>query len=80
MRRAPLLRQLPTLGGPHWQGRQNLRPYAGRDDDLVAFFEEIEPGLRSARVKQALRGGIEDGCAVAENAEDVFDVMASLFT
>ena len=33
-----------------------LRP--GRDDDLVAFFESIPPGLRAAMVKEALRSGV----------------------
>ena len=56
-----------------------LRLYPGRDDDLVDFFQNTEPGLRAARVKQALRSGIEEGGAVAEETDDVFDVMASLF-
>ena len=57
-----------------------LRLYTGRDDDLVAFLEGIEPGLRSAWVKQALRSRIEDESAVSENSEAVFDVTASLLT
>jgi hypothetical protein len=32
-----------------------LRP--GEDDDLIAFFNDIPDGLRSAAVKQALRNG-----------------------
>ena len=36
-----------------------LRLYPGEDDDLIAFFETIPSGLRAARVKGALRSGME---------------------
>ena len=50
-----------------------LRLYPGEDDDLIAFFDSIPPGLRAAMVKQALRSGAPQ--FEESQDEDLFDAL-----
>lgn len=56
----------------------SLRP--GEDDDLLAWFESLPPGARSAAVVTRLRTG--GTCGAGEgpvaNTADVADVLAGL--
>jgi len=47
----------PELADPPVVVQIKLRLYLGQDDDLIAWFDGIPTGLRSAMVKSALRTG-----------------------
>jgi hypothetical protein len=50
--------------------RIKLRLYPGEDDDLIAFFEAVLPGLRAVEVKRALRSGVEESNPVQDQEPD----------
>ena len=55
-----------------------LRLCPGPDDDLIAFFDSIPPGLRAAMAKAALRSGTET--SEKEDSweqNELFDVLDS---
>jgi hypothetical protein len=55
-----------------------LRLYRGSDDDLIAFFESISRGLRSAVVKRALRSGTTVGADVTDASDETLDALDTL--
>jgi hypothetical protein len=58
-----------------------LRLYPGEDDDLIAFFDDIIPRLRAARVKQVLRSGINDSQYLGNSKDDgILDALDVLVT
>jgi hypothetical protein len=53
-----------------------LRLYPGEDNDLIAFFAEIPLGDRAARIKQALRSGINTEASPGVDLDD--DLLEAL--
>jgi len=66
----------PRLVDPPVQIQVKLRLYLGQDDDLIAWFDGIPDGLRSAMVKSALRTGA--GAVSLADLPDEDEMVAAL--
>lgn len=62
----------PKKEGKRYVFRLTLTLWEGEDDDLIAFFEALQPGQRAPALKQALRaGGITLQDAVEDDDDDL---------